>query len=437
VKLKRYFVPHSRARQLCRLASAALVFSSIAHAQQPDQNTEDIAVPAGVPLHIRVTRTAPLRRGAAVEGLLTEPVYVYDRIILPKDAVVHGVVSDLAPAERKIRIQAILNGDVTPLHDPIVNFNTIHINNLDVALDSKALIRSTQLIRFTPVTKRPSLFRQAETMVRDRIQSTREQLFSPGKKDRALKLFYGQLPYHPQRIWAGTLFIADLDAPAKVTLPSEPRTPTTTVSTSALDHLNVTARLTTTLSSDISKKDDHVSAVVTQPLFDAQHELILPEGSQLEGTIQQSKPSRSFGRNGQLRFAFRSVKRAGEDAEQVHGTLTRAESNSSQNVTVDQEGGVKSNADKNRFVAPLLLGVLAAAGQHHDEDGNGLGSNTVASNGFGLIARVIALTVSDSNVATGFGAYAFAKSIYFRFLIRGHPVAFPQDTLVEVQLSAR
>jgi hypothetical protein len=206
---------------------------------------------------------------------------------------------------------------------------------------------------------------------------------------------------------------------------------------SSLDHLKVTARLTTALSSDIAKKGDAVDAIVTQPVFDTQHQLILSEGAQLEGAVLQAKPSRSFGRNGQLRFTFRNVKRTGENAEHIHGTLTGAEGNASQNVTVDQEGAVKSNPDKNRFVAPLLLGVLAVAGHDRDDDGNGLGSTTLASNGFGLVARVIALTVNSRNVASGFGAYAFAKSIYFRFLTRGHQVAFPTDTLVEVQLSAR
>jgi hypothetical protein len=432
-------VHHSvhRSQGICLFVTIAYVLSPIASAQQANQSTQLFAVPAGVPLHIRITRTAPLRRGAIVEGLLTAPVYVYDRIVLPKDVVVHGIVSDLVPSDRKIRIRAVLNGDVTPLHDPIVNFNSIRIDNRDIALDSRALIRNTQLIRFTAVTQKPSLFRQAKTMIHDRIQSTRDELFAPGKKDRALRLLYSQFPYHPQRIWAGTQFIADLSRPAEVKLPALMPTPITTANASSLDHLNVTARLTTALSSDIAQKGDLVNAVITLPILDAQHQLVLSEGAQLEGTVLQTKPSRSFGRNGQLRFTFRSVKRLGENAEQVHGTLTGAEGNSSQSVTVDEEGGVKSNPDKNRFVAPLLLGVLAAAGNHRDDDGNGLGTTTVSSNGFGLVARVIALTVNSRNVATGFGAYAFAKSIYFRFLTRGHQVAFPKDTLVEVQLSAR
>jgi hypothetical protein len=73
----------------------ALFFSFRIHAQQVS-GTQQVTIPSGVPLHIRVTRTASLRKGAQVEGLLTEPVYVFDRLVLPGNAVVRGSVSEVA-----------------------------------------------------------------------------------------------------------------------------------------------------------------------------------------------------------------------------------------------------------------------------------------------------------------------------------------------------
>ena len=55
----------------------------------------------------------------------------------------------------------------------------------------------------------------------------------------------------------------------------------------------------------------------------------------------------------------------------------------------------------------------------------------------GLIARVITLTINDQNVAAGFGYFALAKSVYFRFLAKGNPVTFPAGTLVQVELTSR
>ena len=408
-----------------------------AFAQQPARAPLTLAT--GVPLHIRVTRTAKLRTGTSVEGVLTEPIYSLDRLVLPQGTVVHGTVTDYTPIAHQVRLQALLNGDVTPLHDPVVDFSTLHLaeTDTDVALNSRALIRNTQIVRFAPKAKKPSLFQQGKAMVKQRIAETRETVLGPNKKDRALRLLYSQLPYHPQRIWVGTQFIADLESPTSISLPVLPPVPP--AEDPSLNGIKVTARLASTIDSLGAKKGDEVTAIVTQPVFDDAYNLVLPEGAELEGTVMQTKPARSFGRNGQLRFSFRGVKTVEQPERKVFGTLTGTEGPTGQNLTVDSEGNVQANPDKDRFVAPLLLALTAAAGhgEHHHHDDDDVGAPTVASNGFGLVARVIAIASSNTNVATGFGAYAFAKSIYFRFLTRGHQVSFPQDTVVEVQLASR
>lgn len=427
---------------MARVAYRVLVFTiaSSAYAQQPA--LAPLTLAEGVPLHVRVIRTAKLRTGAPVEGVLTEPIYAQDRLVLPVGTVIHGTVSDYTPIEHQVRLQALLNGDVTPLHNPVVDFDTLHlaVTGADVALQSRALIRNAQIVRFAGKTKKPSLYQQGKTMVKQRIAETRETIFGPNKKDRALRLLYSQLPYHPQRIWVGTQFIADLESPASLSLPVEPAI--LLADNPSLNGLKVNARLDSTIDSLGARKGDRVTATVTEPVFDSDHRLLLPEGAELEGSVMQTRAARSFGRNGQLRFAFKGVKAGEQQPERkVFGTLTAAEGSTGQNLTVDAEGNVQANPDGNRFIAPLLLAVTAVAARgdhdhHHDDDGN-TGGATVDSNGFGLVARVIALTASNANVATGFGAYAFAKSIYFRFLTRGHEVTFPKDTQVEVQLSAR
>jgi hypothetical protein len=427
-----------------RLAFLALFTATIvSQAQDAQPPTQRIDIAAGVPLHIRVSRTAPVRLGARVSGVLTEPVYVHDRLVLEKGAIISGVVTEYVPVERQLRAQALLNGDVTPLHNPVVDFDQVHVaqTGADIALSSRAIIRDTKIVRFVAVRKRPSLMQQARTMVKQRIQETRDTAFGPNKKDRALRLLYSQLPYHPQRIWVGTQFIADLTVPATIALPTQPAAELATAP--SYDGRIVSARLADLIDSKAAHKGDTVTAIVTQPLFDADHRLVLAEGAELEGTILESKSARSLGRNGQLRFAFRGVKPEGQqETTAVYGTITGTEGSQTANVTVDSEGNVKANPDKNRFVAPLLLAATAMMGHddgdhHGGGDGSNIGGSTVASNGFGVIARVVALTSSNANVASGFGAYALAKSIYFRFLTHGHDVTFPKDTQVEVQLSER
>ena len=405
---------------------------------------ESVVLAAGVPLHIRVVRTAKLRKGAAVIGVLTEPIYVRDRLVLQVGSTVRGMVTAYLPADHRVREQALLNGDVTPLHDPLVDFTSVHVaeTDVDVVLDTRATIRETQMVKFSSA-KKPSLIRQAIDGAKAQVHATYEAVVRPNKKDRVLQVLYQQVPYHPQRIWVGTQFIADLNAPVTLMLPYESQIAASEIG--SLNGIVVDARLRNSLDSKTAKKGDAVTALVTAPVFDKQNRLILPEGTEIDGLVSASRPARSFGRNGELRFAIRGVKDLDQPAarakETVYGTLTGAEGNAGQNLSVDVEGNVKANPDKHRFVAPLLLAMTAVVGGSQDGDsvngGGSIGRTTVGSNGFGIVARVVALAVSSQNVAMGFGAYAFAKSMYFRFLTRGHEVTFPKDTQLEVTLSTR
>ncbi len=405
---------------------------------------EPVRIAAGVPLQVAVTHTAAMRVGARVDGVLTAPVWVYDRLVLPAGVRVEGVVVALEPVAPEERLRARLNGDVTPLHAAVVNFNMVQLGSRAVPLDSEGRMRQIQIVRFVARPK-TSVFGQLVGFGKERFGSTRTELTAPGKRDRLLRLVYGQLPYHPQRIWRGADFVADLVRPASVEMAEEKaaaRIEDAALVGSLPAQASVKARLVSSVDSDHAAKGDVVTAVVTEPVFLAgagagaggAKRLVLPEGTALQGTVTGVKASRSFGRNGQLRFAFRTVERPDEPAQKVYGTLTGASGSAEQNLVVDAEGNVKAQPDKGRFAAPLLLAALAAGG--HDDDG-GLGRQVVAANGLGLVARVLALTLNNRNVASGFGAYGFAKSVYFRFIERGHPVTFPKDTLVEVQLSGR
>ncbi|HEV2577072.1 MAG TPA: hypothetical protein VGU25_07660 [Acidobacteriaceae bacterium] len=390
------------------------------------------ALPSGVPLRIRVTHTAHLHIGAPVTGVLTEPVYLHDHLVLPQNTIIRGTVAAYAPVDRKLRAQALLNGDVTPLHDPVVDFDSLQLPNSSqqIAISSRGLMRDTQLVSFVARKKRPTYVQQGEDMVRAQVKSVHDTFFTPGRTDRALRLLYSQLPYHPQRIWAGTGFIAELNAP--LDLSSSQPAPIPLSSSASLDSITVSARLDTSLNSATSKPGDPVTATVTQPVFDSSHNLLIPEGATLEGTVTRAKPARRLGRNGELRFGFRGL---ADEAGTTHvdGNVTGAAGAKGENLTVDDEGNVKANPDKGKVLAPLLL--LWTASRGADDDSN-VRWTVGGSNGFGLIARFVAFS-NNKNVALGFGMYGLAKSVYFRYLDRGHQVTFPRDTEVEVQLVSR
>jgi len=60
-------------------------------------------------------------------------------------------------------------------------------------------------------------------------------------------------------------------------------------------------------------------------------------------------------------------------------------------------------------------------------------NNGVASNGFGLVGRLVGVAAGDPNLAAGLGYYAAGLSFYENFLHSGQDVVFPKDTRVEIE----
>jgi hypothetical protein len=79
----------------------------------------------------------------------------------------------------------------------------------------------------------------------------------------------------------------------------------------------------------------------------------------------------------------------------------------------------------------LLLTLLA--GRALDSDGNLTAGTGVASNGFGLVGRIVGIAAGNRNLAAGIGYYAAALSIYENFLRSGRDVVFPKDTRIEIE----
>jgi hypothetical protein len=101
-------------------------------------------------------------------------------------------------------------------------------------------------------------------------------------------------------------------------------------------------------------------------------------------------------------------------------------------LQLDAEGGVQSKSRKGAAV-PLALTFLA--GRALDDDGSLAGNSAVASNGFGIVGRVVGIVASSRNLSAGIGFYAAALSFYERWVARGHDVTFPRDTRIEVTTS--
>src|SRR5581483_9022316 len=97
---------------------------------------------------------------------------------------------------------------------------------------------------------------------------------------------------------------------------------------------------TTSLDSASASRGTSVSAVVTEPVFSADHELILAEGAVLEGEVTFVAPARHWHRNGQLRFLFERVRPSPDQVSaELLASLYSIDVSANDRVAIDEEGG--------------------------------------------------------------------------------------------------
>ena len=210
-----------------------------------------------------------------------------------------------------------------------------------------------------PGKKKGSLISRQIAEEKQRVKDTAAQFTAPGRGDRLVQFIYTQLPYHPERIETGTAWTVDLAQPLNLKLtdprqdaadPVDPLKERRPTGNQPLRRQNGDcARICNRRSAPLTRKPgDTFQAVVSEPVFNAEHALVVPQGSLLVGEITQTKPARSFGRQGKLRFRFRELKLPSGFTQPVEGTLAGVDANKSANLQIDSEGGIAAKATKPR-----------------------------------------------------------------------------------------
>jgi hypothetical protein len=245
---------------------------------------------------------------------------------------------------------------------------------------------------------------------------------------------------------SGTTFIADVQEPLSFGTEQLKAEMLTSIGTQPPSGSLVHAWLTTPLSSATSKKGDLVDAVISQPLVVSDH-LFLPEGSHLKGTVLEVRPARRLGRNGQLRITFHQVVPPSGVEQEIEATLEGVDVNKGQNLKLDSEGGAQVTTPKTRYLTTGIAVMLAASsaspdsdrGLHHGTDGGGDASGGAANgaSGFKLVGMLVGAFAHSRVVATGFGSYGAAMSVYSHFLARGRDVVYPKDMSMVLDLGTR
>ena len=328
-------------------------------------------------MRVALDRRMVIKRvGQPIEAVLVDPVFAYDRIVIPAGTRVLGHVARRTSVSKKRRTLTMLSGDFTPLHDILLQFETV------LLADGRSLPVSTQVAPGTEqVTlklagsaekKKTVLSKAAEEAAQQANQAV-AVVKGPDKTERMKDAGLRALPYHPEFFSKGTVF----DARLLTALDFGPATPTPSAEagTAPAPESFLSARLLGAIDSAHATKETVVEAVVTRPVFSAAHELVLPAGAKLAGQVTFVKPARHFRRNGQLRFLFDTVHAPGRDSKALLASLYSVEAGRAERLAVDEEGGTTVTNSPARFIAPAI-GTLALVGLSHgrlDYDTDGAG----------------------------------------------------------------
>jgi hypothetical protein len=424
-------------------------------AQQPQGETINLELSAGRTLRVAIDHRVTVHKaGQPITGTLVEPVYVYDRVVLPIGTRLTGHIERLEEPSKTRRSLAMIGGDFSPHPVPILRFDSI-LDQDGHSIPIKTFVKGGTLRARPQVAhnqkssdddEKAGHIQQAKEAISAQAHEALALLKDPGKKQRLEEMAINQLPYRPEFLHEGTVYDVELVSPVSFgrVVPTMSATPG---SAPAPDSI-LTAKLTSTIDSGTASKGAPITAVLTQPVFSNDHRLILPEGTKLTGEVTLAKQAQHWRRNGKLRVLFASVQPPAQTARPLLASLYSVDAGAGDGVAVDEEGGTTIANSKTRFIPPALA-VLAVRGSIHqehelDDDDPGRPVHMVSQQnpgamavggffGLGVVGAIVGPMYRP--LAIALSVSGAARTVYRNVIAKGREVRFSADTPIQVRLA--
>jgi hypothetical protein len=266
-------------------------------AQEAEPEKEALVVEPGNDFRATLEKGVRLKAvGQPITAKLLEPVYAGEVLAIPAGSTIKGHVSAISTAPHK-RARRLLNGDLTPPKMAHVTFDQLVFSDgttVPIHSDSAVGLGRVANSQYLPKAQRPG--------VRQKLKGAMAPLREPNKLQRLGEAVVTSLPYHPEFIDQGTVFDAALLEP--LMLLAQVQLDTAFLQASDYLHLH----LLTPVNSSTSTAGTQIEAVVSQPYFQADHQLLYPAGTKIAGTVQKASSAGWMKKNGSIVFVFRSVR---------------------------------------------------------------------------------------------------------------------------------
>ena len=334
--------------------------------------TLEMSVPAGTPIMVALDSEVRIRKvGQPIHGKTMEPVYAFDKLLIPVGTTMTGKISGIDAVGKKRRTLAAMDGNFSPIRAVHVQFDELVMTDgRQLPIQTVATPTPNGVLRFVPAKAKAEKKNKVEDSASKKVSEARQrvrqqwsdlkkQIHEPGKSHKLKRMAIAQLPVRPQYLDAGTTFTADLQQPLDFGSESIKREDLTGIGTPPPSGSIVHAWLITPLSSATSKKGQAVEAVITEPLVGSEH-LILPEGSVIRGSVTRAQPARRLARNGQLRILFHEVALPNGIEQKVVTSLEGVAVADGQHLKLDREGGAQVTTLRTRYLTTGIQVMLAA-----------------------------------------------------------------------------
>jgi len=394
-------------------------------AQETRSEGKTLVVEPGNDLRAALEKGVRLRApGQPITARLLEPVYAGEDLAIPAGSTIKGHVSAISTAPMRKRARRLLNGDFTPPKTAHVTFDQLVLSDgtiVPIHSDSVVGLGRVANSRYLPKAERPG--------VRQKLKGAMAPLREPNKLQRLGEAVVTSLPYHPEYIDQGTVFDAALLTPVTVLASVQPNTEVPQAS----DFLRL--HLLTAVNSKTSTAGAQVEAVVSQPYYQADHQLLYPAGARVTGTVQKASSAGWMKRNGSIVFAFRSVQMPDGTTRDIDSTVGGIQAERSEGLDVGKEGEIKATTSTfARILAPVSLVGPSRGAADMTTQKTAWSRSGEGRKGFGLLGAGGAQ--ASAGTAIGFGYFGAAKRICDAFITKGSNVELPVNTPIFLRLDS-
>src|SRR5271156_2223363 len=187
--------------------------------------TVPLIVPKGMAVQIALDKDVRIRKvGQPISGHVVEPVYAFDKLVVPVGTAVTGQITKIEGISNGKRALSALDAEFTPAHKIDVEFTEFVLpDGNHLPIHTRVMPGSGQVIQFVTAAAADQQkgvkdvaaekAKEAKEEAKREWDAAMQQVKQPGKFHKAERYVIALLPIHPQYINAGTVYFAELQEP--------------------------------------------------------------------------------------------------------------------------------------------------------------------------------------------------------------------------------